>query len=229
MKKLTSVLFASTTFVLAELSHASAVVLFEDSFDRATNNSVNAGLSSNVWTEHEVNTSAVRVFQNNGYGALQLRNIQVNNPPDASVLAGAFSTAGYTNIQVTFEYRATASGNESDDRLYFDWGTTSAVGTINPVGGFHNNSTGVNDFATAIINLGASASDQAAIYLRLFTDVNATSEGYLIRNFKLTGDASPVAAPGETPLPGAAVLFGTVLAGGAGYRSWRNRRRGKSA
>jgi len=35
----------------------------------------------------------------------------------------------------------------------------------------------------------------------------------------------PGPGPGETPIPGALWLFGTVLAGGAGFGAWRNKRK----
>ena len=39
----------------------------------------------------------------------------------------------------------------------------------------------------------------------------------------------PAGGPGETPIPGAAFLMGSVLAGGAGFGAWRRRRREKFA
>ena len=41
------------------------------------------------------------------------------------------------------------------------------------------------------------------------------------------GSCVPNPGPGETPIPGAAFLMGSVLAGGAGFGAWRRRRREK--
>jgi hypothetical protein len=42
-------------------------------------------------------------------------------------------------------------------------------------------------------------------------------------------NCGPNPGPGETPIPGAAFLMGSVLAGGAGFGAWRRRRREKFA
>lgn len=50
-------------------------------------------------------------------------------------------------------------------------------------------------------------------------------------NFSFTGvwitEFSPT--PGQTPIPGAALLMGSVLAGGVGFGAWRRRRNDKTA
>jgi len=202
------------------VTNGSAATLFADDFNRATNDIVGNG-----WVEHESNKAAVRIHNNNGYGALSLTN-QASSAPDASVLGGGFSTLGYNNITVSFDYKASPSGNEANDKLFFGWGLTASASTVTPAGGFFNNNTGValSNFVTATIQLGAAAANQAAIFVSLFTNVDSNSEGYLIRNFKITGDAV-AEAPAPTPLPGAALLLGSVLAGGTGFGAWRRRRK----
>jgi hypothetical protein len=203
----------------------SAATIFADDFNRAQDNTVGNG-----WTEHEKNAAAVRINHTggaNGFGFLELTK-EASTAPDASVVGGAFSTLGFTNISVSFLYKGAPGGNHPGENLYFAWGTTAATGTTTPTAGFFSDNSGLaqDNWLTATISLGGAASNLAAIYLSLFTNVDSMSAGYEIRNFALTGDAhSDVPGPGETPLPAAVFLFGTVLAGGAGFGAIRRRRK----
>jgi LPXTG-motif cell wall-anchored protein len=47
--------------------------------------------------------------------------------------------------------------------------------------------------------------------------------------FNCAGCEGPPFGPGETPIPGAAFLMGSVLAGGAGFGFWKRRRKNRIA
>lgn len=213
-------LAAAASFT-GNVASAAPVKIFEDTFNRAANTSVGNG-----WIEDESSSGeAITIQFVSGVGFLSLRNIQ-SQAPDAAVLNGAFDTSGYTNVAVSFDYRRAPGGNEAGDQLYFAWGTTAAASNVVPTAGFFSNSD--NYTSTNMIDLGPLAA-ATSIYLKLFTDVNATSEGYRIKNFVLWGEkvveTDPEEAPSGVPLPAALPL----MVAGLGMIGLASRRRKRKA
>lgn len=210
-------ILGAAAFVLLSGGPLSAATIFLDNFDRANSNIVGNG-----WAETEGAAASVAINNNQ----LVLSNNIGGTGVDAQVLQGSFSTVGFTNITVSFDYRQfsnTAGVNDAadNDRLYFAWGTSSAASTVNPVAGFFSASSTI--LSSGNINLGPLAAG-TTIWVRLFTDVSegqpGTAEGYRVDNFLVSGDA----IVSQTPLPGALMLMVSGLAGFGGVAAIRRRR-----
>ena len=192
----------------------SAATVFIDDFNRANNTTVGNG-----WTESESAVGNVAIVNNQLILSSNIGGAGV----DAQVLQGSFSTVGYTNVTVSFDYRQfsdTANTNDIGDQLFFAWGNTSAASTVNPAAGFFSASSTI--LSSGTINLGPLA-EGTLIWVRLFTDVSegtpGTNEGYRVDNFVVSADAVS-----QVPLPGALLLMASGLAGVGGFGALRRRR-----
>ncbi len=181
-------------------SLAQATVLFSDNFNRADSNTVGNG-----WVELEDDADDVAIWNN----SMRLRDTLPGNPDAAST--NALSTAGYTDIILTFDWAASNNTEPSDD-LYVDWSSDG----INYTTLFHTALGGSGFESVALGPLGIGGHDP--FYLRFWTDVSTSSEWAAIDNVVLSGTAVVANNPSTVPEPGTLALFGLGILGFAGAR-----------
>ena len=158
---------------------------------------------------------------------------QQSGQPDAAAAAGIISTAGYTNITISFDWLR--KGTESDDAFYFSYivnpGTLNTAlmqnegawtTTLISVGGTDTNFATVNP----IINLAnASNSNIAIMFWTVSNGSCSYSGGYDCDTDYFKVDNVVVGGtPNATPLPAALPLFASGL-GALGLLGWRRKRK----
>lgn len=171
-------------------SLAQATVLFSDNFNRSDNNTVGNG-----WVELEDDANDVAIWNN----SMRLRDYLPGNPDAAST--NALSTAGYTDITLTFDWAA-SDNTESSDDLYVDWSSDGV--TYHTL--FHTGLGGSGFESVSLGPLGIGGHDP--FYLRFWTDVSQSSEWAAIDNVVLSGTAVVANNPSTVPEPGTLALFG---------------------
>jgi hypothetical protein len=211
---------------------ASAATIYSDDFGTtATNNPPG-------WTQLEQSSSAVSiiVYPSPHYGVLALSGY-LNGNPDAGAAAGIFSTPGYTNIAVSFDWLNLHT--ESGDKLYFSY-IINPVGPLNtalmqnegawtqsPLGGLDGGGTEQWHTFSAALTAGPINSIAIMFWVDLTdsprcsypsNDCNST-DYFKIDNFVLSGDPATV-----TPIPAALPLFASGL-GALGVLGWRRKRK----
>jgi hypothetical protein len=92
---------------------ASAATIYADNFDGAGNV---AGNSVPGWTQYEENSGGVSLID---YGSPHHLVMALTGQPDAAAATGIISTAGYTNITISFDWLR--KGTESNDAFYFSY------------------------------------------------------------------------------------------------------------
>jgi hypothetical protein len=214
-------ILGAVAFATVIAQPAFAVTVFSDDFNRAVSTTV-----GNNWTESESSTGAVAIVHDTGAvgdNQLQLLGNNGNDAIDQAVAQlGGLSTAGLTNITLSFNYLGITS-TDADDLLHAEWKLHSAA-TWTSLQTFALGDTTLPLNASGSLAFGATA-DDALIDIRLYTAVSngtpGSTEGAFIDDVVLFGTA----AASATPIPGALWLFGTVLAGGAGFGRWRKKRK----
>ncbi len=104
-------------------------------------------------------------------------------------------------------------------------GTSLTGGPITTLGGsiLGGSIVGTANLQTLTLSLGILSA--APFYLQLLFTATSTFTGTNTPEFLIATITSPNPAIGQTPLPGALWLMGTVLFGAAGLAKWRKRRR----
>jgi hypothetical protein len=214
MKKI-GVVIASAIICTCAASSAFAATIFADDFNRAASGTVGApaGFPTFVWSESGNASIAVINFTGTAHdtGVLQL-----NGNGTSAVVNGSFSTVGFTNVKLSLDW---AGDNiETGDVLTISWKPTASatfttLTTLNGTGSVFTDGL--------VLSLGALAAN-TSIDIKISAGFDMGNDTYYIDNVSLTGDAAAVAT---TPIPGAAFLMGTVLAGGVGFGSYRRKRK----
>jgi hypothetical protein len=173
------------------------------------------------------------------------------HPAPASALAGLTITAGYIDTLYSDQFNVDpGSGGDAVVLNYINanfsgglvqvgtslqsicgGGLTTCTGS--PNGGSFSGSANVFgihigggagggifyafQYASAITNFSISGFSNGVSFIRGYCSLDNCTPN------------NPGPEPGQTPIPGAAFLMGSVLAGGAGFGAWRRRRREKFA
>ncbi|MFK8031537.1 MAG: PEP-CTERM sorting domain-containing protein [Gammaproteobacteria bacterium] len=151
---------------------ASAVVIFEDNFNRDNSNTV-----GNNWSEIEQHGNDVAV--NNGM--LRLRDDQNGIDAAASQLNG-FSTLGLIDIMLSYDWGA-STNTEAADSLFVEWRTSGSSSWTELV----EHALGGSSLVGNVLQLGVLAANQASIEFRFYTSVSANTERAFIDNVILSG------------------------------------------
>lgn len=229
-KAILRTLIVGATACLSAAS-ASAATIFADNFDGAGNF---AGNSVPGWTQYEANSGGVSLID---YGSphhlVMALTGQQSGQPDAAAAAGIISTAGYTNITISFDWLR--KGTESNDAFYFSYIvnpgalTTSLMQnegawttTLISNGGSDTNFATINP----IIDLVNASNSNIAIMFWTVSNGSCSSSGgydcdtdyFKVDNVVVGGTLS------QTPLPAALPLFASGL-GTLGVLGWRRRRK----
>jgi hypothetical protein len=210
---------------------ASAATIYSDNFDGAGNV---AGNTVPGWTSYEQNSGGVSLID---YGSphhlVMALTGQQSGQPDAAAAAGIISTAGYTNITISFDWLR--KGTESSDSFYFSYIVNP--GTLNSslmqnegawtttqisVGGNDTNFATINP----VINLAnASNSNIAIMFWSVSNGSCSFSGGFDCDTDYFKVDNVVVAGtPNATPLPAALPLFASGL-GVLGVLGWRRKKK----
>ena len=202
MKKHAMSLFA---LVLGTALSAPAATIFSDDFERPVSNTVGAG-----WTEVESDAADVAlVVRSSGGQQLQLRD---DDPLALASQLGGFSTLGYSDITLSYEWAPT-NNTESGDFLWVEW-RNGVAGSWTKVA--HHELIGPAAHNSASWNVaGAGGLDDFEFRLRVA--VNANNEGAFVDNLLLSGtrvDAAvaAVAEPGSLALAGIGLCLLAFLA-----------------
>ncbi len=169
-------------------SSASAVVIFEDDFNRSNRNNVGNG-----WSEIEKHNNDVAV--NNGM--LRLRDNQNNSIDAAASQLNGFSTMGLTDIMLSYEWGA-SNNTEANDSLFVDWRVSGSSNWTQLV----EHALGGSNLVGNVLQLGVLAANQAGIEFRFYTSVSASNERAFLDNVILSGRsiASTVSEPSTLAL-----------------------------
>jgi len=210
-RKLLSTLMAAA-LALGVSASASAAVVWQDTFNRSNNSTVNNG-----WSEDEADSNDVAIVNHQ----LQLRDNQAQ-APDASATHLSISTAGFQNISVAFSW-VPLEASDSTDYLFAQWrvnGTTAWTNLTSGGLGLSGNSYVLSNF-----NLGLGAVNTLIDFM-FYTDVSSANsgpnsgndEGVLIDYVQFNGDAIPVVvvpepAASNVPEPTSLLLFSVGLLG----------------
>lgn len=183
---------------------ASALIIFEDDFNRARTNNVGNG-----WTELEDdnNDVAIRNYR------LRLRDTLPGNPDAAASQLGGLSTVGLTNIFLSYNWSASRDTEAADD-LFVEWKPQSDA-TWNRLAA-HNLGRRAGGFNS--VGLGIGAEGKSGLQIRFWTDVSWRTEAAYIDNVKLKGIRG-VAVSISEPATLMLAAFGFGLVGlGAAFR-----------
>jgi hypothetical protein len=180
-------------FTLAIGTPASAVVIFNDDFNRADSNTVGNG-----WTEIDSQNNDVKILNN------RLRLRDNDTTPDAQAAQLGLSTFGYENITLSYDW-APIGISDLGDKLIVQiaiGGSFTTIGTH-----FLGGAGGV--FTSEFFALPAFAYDATPFQLRFRTNVtensNGDREGAFVDNVVLSGT--------RIPEPGTMAMFAIGLAG----------------
>lgn len=171
-------------------STASAVTIFQDTFNRANSNSVGNG-----WTELEDDNNDVAIRTNR----LRLRDT-LGGEPDAAAASPLIDATGFENISVDFRWRSLGP-NEGSDDLYLSFALTPAPALTNQNAWTEvfNGSSGGTSFSTE--NVALAGAEDSMFNLMFWTDVSRFNEGFEITGVRVTGDAiSAVPLPAALPM-----------------------------
>lgn len=183
---------------------ASAVVIFEDSFDGSNRNTVGNG-----WSEIERHSNDVAVDS----GVLRLRDKRSSGVDAAASQLNGFSTIGLTDIVLSYEWGA--SGNtESNDSLFVEWRVSGSSSWTELV----EHALGGSSLVGNVLELGIAAANQSSIEFRFYTNVSTSNERAFLDNVLLSGRAAAMAV--SEPATVSIMLLGLGL---LGLRRWNKK------
>jgi fibro-slime domain-containing protein/LPXTG-motif cell wall-anchored protein len=175
----------------------------------------------NQWYNNPITTTINLVASDAGHPGLFTYSNSSYFPIDSLAPGGdpagqAHNYLFTTEIHTTFSFNGagTFSFTGDDDVWVFINGKLAI-----DMGGVHGAQTQSVDLAVIAAAFGLSAGNNYA--LSIFHAERHTTES----NFRFDTTLALDNAPDPTPLPPAALLMGTVLAGGAGFGAWRRRRK----
>jgi hypothetical protein len=239
-------------FALAVNSPASAVLYTASGFDPA-NEAVSA--SADITLGAGTITIVLKNLQQNPISAGQLVNgvqfdatgasssgnltrtasglvttINISNDTYSAGVSDLLTRWKGTETGSTIKLTTLSGGNP--DRLIIG---PDSKGNFDPtLGGLYTNANNsilgdnpsILGTATFVLTVAGITSNSVLSNVRILF---GTSSDYQVASCGPPGTDCAAPPPGETPVPGAAFLMGSVLAGGAGFGAWRRRRPNKFA
>jgi hypothetical protein len=206
-KTILNVTAAAIVALLATAGSASATQIFSDNFDRVDNDFV-----QNNWVVFENDANDVAIVNDH----MQLRDQNASGATGIDAAAyHLVDTTGFQNITLSFIW-APLTASDSSDLLFVEWRTgngnwntgTGGTNLTNPSTGLTLGGNG-SFSSTVTYSLGVAASNLSDIEIRFRTNVNGSSDGALIDDVVVAGDAIPAAGvpePASLALMGAGVL-----------------------
>lgn len=175
-------------------SSASAVIIFEDNFNRADSNSVGHG-----WVEIEDDSNDVGIRNNR----LRLRDNRVGI--DAAATQLNLDATGISDIFLDFDWAASYN-TENEKESHTDWLFAGIKVQGSGWKTIWKTDLGGSAFASVSVGEILHAENASNFRLAFWTDVTAYNEYALIDNVKLRGKAVSVPEPGTLALLGAGLL-----------------------